>query len=63
MLSKLAPVIMLLTYIQEVSSLSARVWTMLCQCVLWFFSVPSGNCQKSILDFPITTLFSILSNL
>jgi hypothetical protein len=25
------------------------------------FSVTPGNCQKSILDFPTTTLFSILS--
>jgi len=63
MLRKLAAVVMLLTYIQEVSSLSARVLTVLCQWVLWFLSVPPGNCHKSILDFPITTLFSILSNL
>jgi hypothetical protein len=56
----MAPVIMLLASTQEMSSLSARELTMLCSCVLWLFL---GKCQKSILDFPTTTTFTILSNL
>jgi len=51
MLRKLVPVIMLLTYVQEVSSLSARVLTMLCQVCFVVFLSSSRQLPEEYLRF------------